>query len=246
MLLAQTADPNSPLLSLPDGQQAGQWVEATNRWLADLPQMIDQLDVVAAGLLVPVGVLTLLYGFRVFKGVIVVYSAVLGAAGGWWLLSEGFGRSDLAWAGLLGGGVLVAVLAWPLMRGFIRVYGAVAGGLVGYAITQAVGDQRIMIVGVGAGALIGAILAAGVFRLTVVVITSMLGSHMAVVGIIALLYHVDQVADPLRRGFQQRSYLLPLVVAAPAIVGIFYQLHRSEKRDFDDDQKETSGTDQED
>ena len=219
----------------------GDWLAEANRWLSELPDLIGRIDLPVAALLVPLGVVSLLYGFRIFKGVVVVYSSVGGAAGGWWLVTEGLGRPDLWWAGLLGGAVLMAALAWPLVKVFVGVYGAVAGGLAGYAVTQAVGDQRTILIGVGIGVLLGAVLAAVVFRLMVILMTSVLGAHMAVIGVVAMLYHVDRVAAPLRESFGERTYLLPLVVAVPALVGVIYQLSRSEKREHKDDsrQKET-------
>jgi len=221
-----------------DQAPVADWLAEANQWLSDLPDLVGEISLPVAVLLVPLGIVSLLYGFRIFKGMVVVYSSVAGAAAGWWLVTESLGRPDLWWVGLLVGAVLMAVLAWPLANVFVGIYGAVAGGLAGYAVTQAVGDQRTILIGVGVGVLLGAVLAAVVFRLMIILTTSVLGAHLAVIGVMVLLYRVDRVAGPLKQSFSERSYLLSLVVAVPALVGIVYQLRRSEKREHKDDSRE--------
>jgi hypothetical protein len=129
----------------------------------------------------------------------------------------------------------MTLLAWPLANFFIGAYGAVAGGLAGFAVTHAMGDERAMLIGVGIGVLVGGLLAWLVFKFMVVVMTSVLGAHMAVVGIIALLYRVERVGTPLKEALQERQYLLSLIVAIPAVVGIAYQLYRTEGREGKED-----------
>jgi uncharacterized protein DUF4203 len=225
-----------------DRQTIQDWLDQGGQTLQQLPELIGDIDVVMAALLLVVGVVSLLYGFRIVKGVVVVYCAVGGAAGGWWLVSEPMARPDLWWVGLLAGGAVMALLAWPLVNFFIRFYGFVAGGLAGVAVTYAMADQRAMLIGAAIGAILGGILAAVVFRFMVIMMTSILGSYMAVIGILALLYRVDKVAEPLRRSLTEQHFILPLVMAVPAAVGIAYQLYRTERRETrEDNQADAKG-----
>jgi len=177
-----------------------------------------------------------LYGYRVFKGVVVIYSAVAGAAAGYWIAVAGCGRPDFWWIGLIGGGLLLAILAWPLVNFFVAVWGAVAGGVIGAAVTRATAGDWPMLLAVAIGVVVGAVLAVLIFRFMIVLTTSVLGSAMAVVGLVAILYHVAQIKSQLHPALMGRHYVLPLVVAGPALVGLVYQLYHSEGRDGGDDQ----------
>ena len=73
-------------------------------------------------------------------------------------------------------------------------------------------------------------MAALLFRFMIAVTTSVLGSAIAVVGAMSLFYHVGQVGHNLRVQVETAPYMLPLIVAAPALVGIVYQLHQTEGR----------------
>jgi len=213
------------------------WFAELNRLLAGLPNRIEQIDMFVAVLLVLLGVVSLLYGYRVFRGIVVVYSSVAGAALGYWLVVAGLKRPDLWWIGLIGGGMLLAVLAWPLVNFFVAAWGAVAGGLVGAALTRAVGGEWPIAVAVAIGVILGAILAVLVFRFMIILTTSVLGAAMAVAGLISLLYHVERIRPGLQEYLTQTPYMLPLVMAAPALLGVFYQLWHSQGREAEEDQR---------
>lgn len=231
-MLAVLAQVKAPQV---DQQAVRGFLDQANQWLSELPNRIGQIDLAVAGVLLVLGIVSLLYGLRIVKGVVIVYSSIIGSAIGLSLATEVFHRGDLWWVGLLGGGVLMALLAWPLANIFIGIYGAMAGGLAGYAVTHAVGDERTMLLGVAVGVIIGGILAAVVFRFMVIVMTSVLGAHLAVVAAVAMLYRVEKIAGPLKDNLSEQRYLLPLLTAVPALVGIVYQLYRSEGREADQD-----------
>ncbi|MBN2584956.1 MAG: hypothetical protein JXL80_17970 [Planctomycetes bacterium] len=226
--------PNVPQMS--DLQaQAQALVDRLRELLASLPQAMEHIDWYVAVLLVPLGVVSLLYGYRIFKGVVTVYSAVLGAVAGWWLTATQFAQPQWAWLGGLIGAAVMALLAWPLVRYFVCFWGAVAGGLAGYAVARAMGGQNAMLIGVGAGLVLGLVLAAVVFRTMIVIMTSVVGAHLAVFGVVALLEMEPHIGGILRERFQSSQYLLPVVVAVPALFGVVYQFFRSEGREARDD-----------
>ena len=199
--------------------------------LSSLPQVIEHIDWYIAVLLIPLGVVSMLYGYRIFKGVVIVYSSVLGAIGGWCLTSMLLDQPGWAWLGVLVGAAVMALLAWPLVRYFVCFWGAVAGALAGDAVAQAVGDGGAMLIGVALGVVLGALLAALVFRFMVILTTSVVGAHLAVFGLAALLYRVDRVGAILRDRLVSSSMLLPLVVAVPALFGLVYQIWHSKRRE---------------
>ena len=218
-----------------DPQAVRGLLDQANLWLAELPSRIGQVDLAVAGVLLILGIISMLYGLRVVKGVVIVYSSIIGSAVGLWAATEVFHSPDLWWVGLLGGGLLMAVLAWPLANVFIGIYGAMAGGVAGYAVTHAVGDERTMLLGVALGVIVGGVLAAVIFRFMVIVMTSVLGANLAVVAVVAMLYRVERIAGPLRDNLTEQRYLLPLLTAVPALVGIVYQLLRNEGREAGED-----------
>ncbi|NIA21038.1 MAG: DUF4203 domain-containing protein [Anaerolineaceae bacterium] len=217
--------------------QLQQLLDRAGAALASLPQWIEHIDWYIAVVLIPLGVVSLLYGYRIFKGVVTVYSSVLGAVGGWWLTSTLLGQPGWAWLGGLVGAAVMALLAWPLVRYFICFWGSVAGGLAGYAVAQVIGQGRAMLICVVIGVVLGALLAALVFRFMVILTTSVVGAHLAVFGLAALLYRVDRVGPALQGRFESSGILLPLVVAVPALFGLVYQIWRSERRES----KKTAG-----
>jgi Mg2+/Co2+ transporter CorB len=106
----------------------------------------------------------------------------------------------------------------------------VAGGLLGHVLVQAMGDPAITLIGVVVGVVLGAILALLIFRIMIILTTSVVGANMAVIGALALLLHVTSIAEPLRRWLGSTHYMLPLLVAVPAFVGVVYQLYRTESK----------------
>jgi hypothetical protein len=205
--------------------------ERVAQLLTALPQAMEHIDWYVAVLLVPLGVASLLYGYRIFKGVVMVYSAVLGAAAGFWLTETQLAIPQWAWVGGLAGAALMALLAWPLVRYFVCFWGAVAGGLAGWAVARATGGDHAMLIGVVAGAILGLILAGVVFRAMIIITTAVIGAHLAVFAIASLLLAEPRIGAILREHLQSSQYLFPLVVSVPALFGVMYQFCRSEERD---------------
>ena len=94
-----------------------------------------------------------------------------------------------------------------------------------------------MLIGVAIGVVLGALLAALVFRFMVILTTSVVGAHLAVFGLAALLYRVGRIGPALQGRFESSGILLPLVVAVPTLFGLGYQIWRSERRES----KKTAG-----
>jgi len=221
----------APKAVTPEQEAVQGFLSQINQWLVELPHHIGLIDPGVAGVLVILGIVSLLYGLRIVKGVVIVYSTVVGSALGLWLTNDVLQQPEFWWIGLIAGGLVLGILAWPLANAFIGIYGAMAGGLAGYAVTHAVGDERLMILGVVLGMIFGGVLAAVVFRFMVIVTTSVLGAHLAVIGAVALLYNVDRISGSLRQSLENQQYLLPLLTAVPALIGIVYQLYRGEEAD---------------
>ncbi|MEM1099621.1 MAG: hypothetical protein AAGH92_12635, partial [Planctomycetota bacterium] len=77
------------------------------------------------------------------------------------------------------------------------------------------------------GALIGLIvcgmLAFVLWKLSIVVYTSVSGSTLAVIGVLALLLSIDGFATPIKEGLSASYLVVPLLVFVPAAIGLILQ-----------------------
>lgn len=209
-----------------------QLLEKAHEWLR---QFLDQLPVVTEWILAPLavigGLLMLLYGLRIFKALVIIQTGLSIGALGWTIVAELIGRPDYGWLGLLLGGVIGALLAWPLLNFFIALWGAVMGAAAGGLIADAMGNQQHIIVGLIVGGLAGGLLMLLVFRLVIIALTSLFGSALAVSGLIAMVIQIPQAGGRIEQALQSSPLVLAVVVAIPTAIGIAYQLRYTEKRD---------------
>lgn len=206
-------------------------------------QMIDYLQelsrsdygVIAAVLLVACGLVYLLQGWKVFKILVVVNAAILGAVVGAKL--GGLARGPHTWLYAGGAGaLLLAVLAWPLMKYAVSIMGALAGSVLGYAAWHYAThllDRDQLSQHAWVGALIGLItlglLAFVIFQLVVTVFTSVQGAVMSVGGVVSLLLRYGATRDAVEPQLRTNVYLLPLLVVVPAVIGFVFQYTASRK-----------------
>src|SRR4051794_41581077 len=80
-----------------------------------------------AAVLILLGVVYLLYGYNLFKVLVVLNAALLGAALG---LTMGE-RSGAKWPLAVVGAVLLGAISWPAMKYAVALMGGVFGALVG-------------------------------------------------------------------------------------------------------------------
>jgi hypothetical protein len=180
-------------------------------------------------LLVACGLVYLFQGWKIFKILVLVNAACLGAILGAHLGNMLQGENMPLYVGL-GGAALLSVLAYPTMKYMVSVMGGLAGSLLGYGIWRyavtALG-RRELIAHAWAGALIGLIvlgmLAFVIFRLTVISFTSFQGAVMSVSGVVAMLLKHQEISTVLRNALFTNVHLLPLIVGVPAGIGFIYQ-----------------------
>ncbi len=176
------------------------------------------------------GLVYLLQGWKIFKILVVVNAAILGSLAGSRLGAEMAGPNAPLFCGIAGG-LLLAVLALPAMKYAISIMGALVGSFLGYAlwgyVAGAAGRPQLQEYA-WAGALIGLIalglLAFVVFRLVVMVFTSVQGSLMVVTGMLGLLMMAESLRKNLADSLKTKIHLLPLLIGVPAIIGFAFQI----------------------
>jgi hypothetical protein len=194
-----------------------------------LYELISDLHWLYAMLLLSVGVVYLLYGWRIFRALVVISFGFIGMFLGM-LSADKLSSNDhaLMWGGIIGM-ALFASIAVPLMKWCVSVLGAVAGGILtsGIWIALDLSDTYLpagFIVGFIAGGLISFIM----LKVSVMLFTSLGGSLITVTGLLALLYQYDvKVSDPMTfytyNLILTHPWFLPLAIIIPTIAGMLIQ-----------------------
>jgi hypothetical protein len=176
-----------------------------------------------AAFLLLVGIIFLLWGYPIFRYLIMFNFGVVGA-----YLGASLGKeADTALGGALIGGFLAAALAWPMMKWAVALTGAGIGLILGAAIWRASGqDPTYDWAGGLTGCVAFGMLSFIIFRGGIILYTSLQGGALLAVGMLALLekYSVGAtVAEHLR----SERFLFPTAIVVPAIIGLIFQHHMS-------------------
>lgn len=185
-------------------------------------EQIIALNLVEALTFICFGVVCLLYGWRIFKILATISFALFGLFAGIQLNKLLIGGNQI-WLGIIFMAIF-AFLSVPLIRWAVCILGALAGGILTGGIWFACNlpEQYIW-----AGALIG-VIAGGmisfiVFRIAVMLFSSLGGSTLILVGILALLYIYPQTTEQVEELVFTKNWFLPAALLVPTAAGIFLQ-----------------------
>ena len=207
-------------------------------------QMVNYLSGVgwlSAIMLAICGVVYLAYGWKIFKVLVIVNAGFVGVLAGSYLgatYSEAHGGQYMVVIGGLTGAVLLASLAWPLMKYAVSIMGGLAGSFLGYGLWHyltTILDQPALNKHAWVGALLGLLvlgmLAFIIFRLTVIIFTCVQGAVMTIAGLLAMVLKYQAGTEGLQDRLINNPHLLPLLVAVPAVIGFTIQYTAALKRD---------------
>jgi hypothetical protein len=187
---------------------------------ADLLHWCQNLEPLAAVLLMAAGLVYLIFGWSAYRVLISVNAAVIG---GYLGALAGGALGSLA-AGLVLGAFIAAVVTWPAMKYAVALTGAAFGALVGASLWRTAGLEPSYI---PAGAAIGLIfftmLSFVIFRTSVILFTSLQGSLMFVAGLLSLSYKYPDLAPKLTQGMIGKPFLLPMAIFIATVIGHIYQ-----------------------
>jgi hypothetical protein len=173
-----------------------------------------------AVLLVIGGIIYLLFGFYIFKILVTLNAAVLGAYLGV-ILGEGSGTSIPA--GIVGA-LLAAAATRPTMKYAIGIMGGTFGALLGATIWRLCSlDPSFAWSGALTGLVFCGLISFLLFRQSIMTFTSLQGSVMLVFGVLALIFKYDTVSGSLIHNFELKPFLLPLAIFIPTLIGFIYQ-----------------------
>jgi len=186
----------------------------------DLMALLSDLGVVWGGILLIVGVLCVINGYKWHRWVIIVCAFLCGFGLGY-ILSRHMEQPYVVAAALA---LMAAVVSNPLLKFSVAIFGGLTGAFIGANIWSGIGltgDAH------WAGALMGLILFGMasflMFKHVVVLFTSIGGGGMAVCGAIAILLYVPDMRDSVTRLFTNNAILVPLLIAVAAVIGLVIQ-----------------------
>ncbi len=195
-----------------------------------LVEHLQALSVVWAVVFLIVGLLCLLNGYRFYRTATVAIALMIGLFAGYWLGQQI--QAPMVVAGCLG--LLLGAIAFPLMKFAVAIFGGLSGAFVGAnlwagfasALNRAA-DTTIPVDAFWVGALVGlmlfGMLAFILFKLSVVLFTSVSGATIAVLGGLALLLSFDPWAETIKSGLTASQLVIPLLVFVPAVIGLILQ-----------------------
>jgi hypothetical protein len=213
------AEITSDAAVLPPLPADGHWPREADfiRWCTDVgPGM--------AAFLLLVGIIFLLWGYPIFRYLIMFNFGVVGA-----YLGASLGKTgDTALAGALIGGFLAAALAWPMMKWAVALTGAGIGTILGAAIWRASGqDPAFDWAGGLTGCVAFGMLSFIIFRGGIILYTSLQGGALLASGMLALLEKYPSVGPSLTEHLTAQRFLLPTAIVIPAVIGLIFQHHMS-------------------
>jgi hypothetical protein len=184
-------------------------------------QHISTLDLVEALMFISFGIVCLFYGWRIFKILVTICFGLLGLAVGVWANGQLIGGS-VVWLAMVFV-IVFAILSVPFMRWGVSLLGALSGGILTAGAWLALGLPQDMLwagglVGLVAGGMVSFI----VFKSAVILFTSLGGSTLMVIGLLAIFYrYVD--TKKLETFVFDYHWFLPVLILVPMVVGVVLQ-----------------------
>ncbi len=180
------------------------------------------LDLVEALTFISFGVVCLFYGWRIFKILVTICFGLVGLGVGVWA-NDQFVGGNVVWLAVFS--VLVfAIFSIPLMRWGVTVLGALSGGILTAGLWLALGlPQEYVWAGGLVGLIAGGMISFIVFKIAVILFTSLGGSTLTTVGVLAVLYGYMVDRQKLESLVFQYDWFLPAMILVPMAVGIVLQ-----------------------
>ena len=172
------------------------------------------------------GVIILMYGWKIYKTLTVIGFGLLGLFLGQWvgtLLQKPL-------PGAIIGCALLVILAIPLMRWAVAILGAVAGAILAAGIWHSCNlPQEFVWAGALTGFVAGGMISFVVFKLSVMLFTSLAGTSLIVIGVLSLIYQYENMPGRpatmhLNHLYYDNPWFLPLLLTGGTILGILIQL----------------------
>lgn len=186
----------------------------------DLLKFAQNMGPGLAALLIIMGIVYLLFGFQIYRILVVLNAAAVG-----FIIGGAVG--DLKGASVpcaIAGGVLAGAVAWPATRYAVAVMGGLFGALVAATVWRLLGqDPSFTWAGAMTGLVAGGLLCFIVFNGCVMAYMSLQGSTMLIFGLLGLLLKYQEIAPRVGDYLSLKPFVLPLFVFIPTVLGTMFQ-----------------------
>jgi len=187
---------------------------------ADLLTWIQKMDPGTAALFIVLGLVLLLFGFQMHRALISLTATMLGA-----YLGYGLGdRAGLPLAGMVVVAIMFGAAAWVWTNLVAALVAAICGALLGSAVWQ-MADLNPQYAWSGAltGAVTLGLLSFILFRISVILFTSLQGAIMLVIGGMGMAWYYDAARDFLQHRMNAWPVILPATVLVLTLIGFTFQ-----------------------
>jgi hypothetical protein len=219
---AAAAAPVAPSTAASNTAQWFQSIQLPGTWpnQMDLLQWSQKMGPGMATVLILLGIIYVMFGFYLFKGLVVMNAACVGA----WVGAMIGERSGSAVPCAVLGAFIAAAVTIPTMKWAVAVLGGLLGAALGGSIWRLIDlDPRFAWAGAGMGLIACGLFCFILFRGSVMAYMSLQGSIMLVFGILGLLYKYQDIGPKITNGLQARTFILPMAVFIPTVIGLLYQ-----------------------
>jgi hypothetical protein len=192
-------------------------------------QQVTSLGLPEALMFISFGAVCLMYGWRVFKILVVISFALLGMVIGAMAAAKITGANNQILGGFIGL-VLFGALAMPLMRWGVSILGALAGGIVTAGMWYAFElPEKYIWAGGLIGIIAGGMIAFIALKWAVILFSSLGGAALLITGLFALFYLWEETSEQIQQLVFEQNWFLPVAVVVPTALGFILQ-HKFVKR----------------
>lgn len=190
----------------------------------ELTDSLQQMPMVLGGVFLVVGIVCVLNGYNWHKWIVVVLAFLGGIVLGN-MLSDQIGHSSVIAFSI---GALCAIIATPMLKITVALFGGLTGAFIGANMWTAVNaaQPETHWAGAAMGFIVLAMASFILFKLVIIVFTSIGGAAMVVLGSLTLLLQVDGWEATVRDSLAANDKLVPILVAVAAIGGFVLQQSR--------------------
>jgi hypothetical protein len=183
-------------------------------------QHITKFGIREALMLIAFGIVCIFYGWRIFKGLVVLCCAFIGMAIG--MMVDGKLHSS-PWMAVLGL-LLMGFIAFPFTKYAVCILGAFAGGVLTGGIWYAFGlPYEYIWAGALVGVVAGAMISFIVFKISVMLFTCLAGSVMVIAGLLAVFRLYQPSSQMTADLVLLHKWFLPALLIFFTIVCMFVQ-----------------------
>jgi hypothetical protein len=179
-----------------------------------------------AALLILLGVIYLLFGYNIFKILVLFNAAVIGGFVGAEVAERTHTNAPVPV--IVTAAFLAVVITMPLMKWAVAVMGGMFGAALGAGLWRTFGqDPHFVWAGAAIGLVLFGLLSFIVFRGCVMTYMSLQGATMLILGILGLVFKYNDIQPKVMQGMLIRPFLLPMAILIPTVLGVMFQQNNS-------------------